>query len=92
MLRTYSQTKELFYLRLRVAKDDAYFIYFTFEASEGLCFYSTSDDSLKGQFRDIEVRCPIEWKDELLNLIQRLKTEMRLDVLDEMIIIDEKKL
>jgi hypothetical protein len=92
MLRTYSQTKELFYLRLRVAKDDAYFIYFTFEANEGLCYYSTADDSLKGQFRDIEVRCPIEWKQDLLNLIQNLKTQMRIDILDENIFIDEKKL
>jgi hypothetical protein len=89
MLRTYNQTKELFYLRLRVAKDDAYFVYFTFEACEGMGFYSTTDDSLKGQFRDIEVRCPIEWKNELLNLIQKLQTQMRLDILEERITIDE---
>jgi hypothetical protein len=89
MLRTYSQTKELSYLRLRVAKDDAYFIYFTFESCEGLCFYSTCDDSLKGQFRDIEVRCPIEWKEDLMKLIQHLQTQIRIDVLDEKIFIDE---
>jgi len=88
MLRTYQQTKELFYCVLRMPKDDAYFVYFTFEANEGICFYSTVDESLKGQYRDIVVRCPIEWKEQLLELIQRLQAEIRLDILEEKTIID----
>jgi len=88
MLRTYQSTKELFYCVLRTPKDEAYFVYFTFESNEGMCFYSTIDDSLKGQYRDIEVRCPIEWKSQLLALIERLQTQMRLDVLEEKIILD----
>jgi len=82
-METYSQSKKLYYTRLRVAKDDAYFIYFTFESNEGLCFYSTVDESLKGSYRDIDVRCPIEAKENLLALIERLRTEMRIDVLKE---------
>lgn len=82
-METYSRSKKLYYTRLRVAKDDAYFIYFTFESNEGLCFYSTVDESLKGSYRDIDVRCPIEAKENLLALIERLRTEMRIDVLKE---------
>ena len=88
MSRTYQQSKTLYYTRLRVAKDDAFFIYFTFESNEGLCFFSTADESLKGAYRDIDVRCPIEAKDDLKALIARLQTEMRLDVLVEEEIID----
>lgn len=88
MLHTYSQTKKLYYYRLRVPKDEAYFVYFTFESNEGLCYYSTVDDSLKGQYRDLDVRCPIETKEVLLSLIERLQTELRLDILKEEIIID----
>lgn len=88
MPRTYQLTKELFYCVLRMPKDDAYFVYFTFEANEGLCFFSTLDESLKGQYRDIEVRCPIEWQEPLKELIKRLQAEIRLDVLEEKVIID----
>jgi hypothetical protein len=83
MSQSYHQSKLLFYTRLRVPKDDAFFVYFTFESNEGLCFYSTVDDSLKGAYRDIDVRCSIEMKDLLKTLIARLQTEIRLDVLHE---------
>jgi hypothetical protein len=88
MSQTYKQTKELKYLQLRVPKDEAYFVYFTFESNEGLCYYSTLDESLKGAYRDIEVRCSIELAGALEALIRRLQTEIRLDVLEEKIIFD----
>lgn len=88
MSQTYQQTKELFYCRLRVPKDEAFFVYFTFESNEGLCFYSTVDDSLKGQYRDIDVKCSIEFRTPLLNLIERLQSEIRLDILSEEVIKD----
>ncbi len=88
MLQTYQSTKQLYYCRLRVPKDESYFVYFTFESNEGLCYYSTVDESLKGQYRDLDVRCPIELKEDLLNLIKRLQTEIRLDILSEEIIQD----
>jgi len=88
MPQTYQSTNELFYCVLRVPKDDAFFVYFTFEANEGMCFYSTIDESLKGQYRDIEVQSPIEWKFPLLALIEKLQTEIRLDILDQKVIQD----
>lgn len=88
MSHNYQQTKQLYYLRLRVPKDDAFFVYFTFESNEGLCFYSTVDESLKGAYRDIDVKCSIEMKDMLMSLIERLQAEIRLDVLTSEIIQD----
>lgn len=88
MSQTFSQSKQLYYTVLRVSKDDAYFIYFTFESNEGLCFYSTVDDSLKGIYRDIDVKCAIESREDLKALIARLQTELRLDVLHEEVISD----
>lgn len=88
MTLTYQETKQLYYCVLRMPKDDAYFVYFTFESNEGLCFFSTLDDSLKGQYRDMEVQCAIELSGQLKDLISRLQTEIRLDVLEEKIISD----
>jgi hypothetical protein len=88
MPHTYKSTNQLFYCILRTPKDDAYFVYFTFESNEGMCFYSTLDESLKGQYRDIEVRCPIEWEPHLKALISKLQTEIRLDILEEKVISD----
>lgn len=88
MGQTFQQTKLIYYTRLRVAKDDAYFVYFTFESNEGLCFYSTVDESLKGSYRDIDVKSPIEAKHDLKALISRLQTELRLDILLEEEITD----
>lgn len=88
MSHTYQQTKELYYTRLRVPRDEAFFVYFTFESNEGLCYYSTVDESLKGPYRDIDVKCPIEMSKNLKALIERLQTEFRLDVLSEEIIKD----
>lgn len=88
MSQTYQQTKLLHFVLLRVPKDDAFFVYFTFESNEGLCYYSTADESLKGSYRDIEVRCPIEAKENLHALIERLQTEIRLDILKEETISD----
>lgn len=84
----YNKTKQLYYCLLRVPKDEAYFVYFTFESNEGLCYYSTTDESLKGQFRDIEVRAPIEAQANVQALISRLASEIRLDLLEEQIIQD----
>jgi hypothetical protein len=87
-MRRYQETRELYYSVLRVPKDEAYFVYFTLESNEGLCYFSTMDESLKGQYRDIEVRTAIELKEDVQKLISRLQQEIRLDVLEEKIISD----
>lgn len=87
-MASYHESKEIFYCRLRVPKDEAYFLYYSLEANEGIAFYSTLEESLQGQYRDIDVRAPIEWKEDLKALIRRLQGEIRLDVVEEETIID----
>jgi hypothetical protein len=88
MEKTFKETKLLCHLQIRVPKDDAYFVYFTFESNEGLCFYSTLDESLRGPYRDMDIKCTIEMQSTLMNLIARLQTQMRLDILVNEIISD----
>ncbi|HXH32270.1 MAG TPA: hypothetical protein VNJ01_15830 [Bacteriovoracaceae bacterium] len=88
MPHTYQKSKELYYTRLRVPKDESYFVYFIFESNEGLCYFSTADESLKSSYRDIEVRCPVEATENLKELIKRLQAELRLDVMEEKVIQD----
>jgi hypothetical protein len=88
MSQTYKLSNKLYYLRLRVPKDEAYFVYFTFESNEGLCYFSTSEESLGGQYRDIDVKCPIESEEVLKDLILLLQSEIRLDVISEEVILD----
>jgi len=88
MLQTYQQSKQLAFFKIRVPKDEAYFVYFTFESHEGLCYYSTDDDSLKGTYRDILTWTPIELKKDLENLLSLFQTQFRLDILETSIISD----
>jgi hypothetical protein len=88
MPHSYLLSKELYHCVLRVPKDEAFFVYFTFEASEGLCFFSTLDESLGGQYRDLDVKCPIEAREDLKRVIHRLQQTVRLDVLSEAVIQD----
>jgi hypothetical protein len=46
------------------------------------------DESLKGQYRDIDVKASIEMEGPLKKLLERLQTEFRLDILEEKVIID----
>lgn len=88
MPRTYQLSKELYQYIVRIPKDEAYFVYFILESNEGLCFFSTLDESLKGQYRDLDIKCSVEFQPDLLNLLHRLQSELRLDILSEVLIQD----
>lgn len=57
---------------IRVSKADAAFIYFQFEANEGLCFFSTMKSSLSEPFRDIEIFSPLSLESEIDHLLKYL--------------------
>ncbi len=70
-------------LIIRVNKTDAAFIYFQFEANDGLCFYSTLESSLGAPFRDIEIKTHNSLANELIRLIDHLKNVLHLEILNE---------
>jgi len=88
MVHNFNNSKELYYCRVRVPKDEAYFVYFTLESNEGLCYYSTVDESLKGQYRDIDLKCSIELRSSLEALLNSLQAKIRLDIIQSEVIKD----
>lgn len=78
--------RRLRHLILRVAKDQAAFLYFQLEANEGLAFYSTLDVSLREAYRDIELFSPESLNDEINHFLKAMESQVSpLIVLDEMI-------
>ncbi len=70
-------------LVIRVSKANSAFTYFLLESHEGLCFYSTIESSLSGQFRDLELVATIEFKQELHHLITKLQESFPVEILEE---------
>lgn len=84
-----NQQNRLFHMIIRVPKDQSAFTYFTFEANEGLCFYSTLESSLGEPFRDIDVKTHINLKDELLRLVEFLSNDYPIEILSQEEIADK---
>ncbi len=88
MNQTHSQTKQLSHYVLRVPKDEAFFVYFTLESCEGMAFFSTLDESLKREYRDIDVKMTPEWEGAFEDTLKRLQEFGRVDVLVKELIQD----
>ena len=81
--------KEVFHLIIRVPKDQAAFTYFTLEANENICFYSTIDSSINEGFRDIDIQTSLDLKNELQRIITQLQKDFPLSILKEEILPDQ---
>lgn len=84
----YSQTKNLHHLVIRVAKNDSAFVYFTFESNEGLCFYSTLDESLSTMYRDIDLTCTPEFYSNVKAVLQKLAEKFPVEILVDEVVSD----
>lgn len=82
-----SDTKDqLIHKIIRLPKDEAAFMYFQLESNEGLCFYSTLDQSLKEPYRDVEVFGHVALKAEIDHFFDYLGQRLNIEVvLDETI-------
>ena len=79
---------QLVRLIIRVAKENSAFLYFTLESNEGLCFYSTIESSLSGQYRDLELVATLEFEEALLHLIENLTLSFPVEILLKENVID----
>ena len=77
---------------VRVSKEDSSYLYFTLEACEGLCFYSTLSDSMGKGYRDIAIHLTSELYPELMKQIDYCQKSFPIEILEEGIIGDEPKL
>lgn len=74
---------KLYHFILQVPKEHSAFLYFTLEASDGLGFYSTLDHQVGDSNRQIEIKGPIEFKDELKRLIVVLNKQFPIEIVLE---------
>ena len=65
--------RELFFILIRIPKNDCAFFYFLLESHEGLCFYSTIDHIEGQDYRDIELNGDYHLKVDIINLIKKFK-------------------
>jgi len=87
-----SSSNKLIHLVIRTAKADSAFVYFQFEANEGLCFFSTVESSLKTSYRDIEIFSPLSLEKEFRHMISYLGEELPLQILKDEVISDHVSL
>jgi hypothetical protein len=77
-----TSAEQTFSHTVRVKKSDSAYLYFTLEASEGLCFYSTldgeSDQSNVVNYRDILIRGHKSLESECLQVLQSLTKQIEL--------------
>jgi len=75
---------------IRVPKEHSAFAYFTLESNEGLCFYSTIESSLSGQYRDLELIGTLEFKEDILHLIHVLSESFSVEILEQQELVDHE--
>ncbi|MFZ4712176.1 MAG: hypothetical protein ACOYL6_00560 [Bacteriovoracaceae bacterium] len=85
----YASEKKLHSLIIRVNKNDSVFVYFTLEANEGICFYSTLEALPNTTFRDITIHCTPEYFLPLQEIIEGLKKQMALDIIEHKVVDDD---
>lgn len=61
--------------KIRVRKEDAAYVYFILESHEGITSYSTLPSGPGDGFRDLEIRTPGGFVDEVAALLLRLRGE-----------------
>ena len=87
-MQTYHSTRLLQRVIIRVPKKDSSFCYFILESNGGVAFYSTLEGSLKKQYRDILIHCPIELKPNLDGILEHLKKSVDLTLIESETIED----
>lgn len=80
-MQTYHETQLLHKIVIRAPKQDSSFCYFVLEANGGVAFYSTLEESLDKQYRDILIHCPIELRPNLESILEHLKKSVDLTVI-----------
>ena len=76
-------TDKLLNLTIEVDKKDSSFIYFTFEANEGLCFYSTLDHEEGDQKRRIQISLTSSLHNEFLTVFNYLKESIEIKIIED---------
>jgi hypothetical protein len=71
--------------RCKILKEEAYFIYFTLEAHEGLCSFSTIPHEKGQAFRMLEINYSLSLKAQVEHLIRQLKRNHYIEILEDIV-------
>ncbi len=66
---------------IRVLKEHSSFVYFIFEASEGVAFYSTKEESAGMPYRDVELNHTPEFHDAVMGILNKLSENFPIEYL-----------
>ncbi len=83
------QDNKLLHMVIRVPKKESAFTYFTLESNEGLCFYSTLQESMGQGHRDIDITAHITFKEDVEALLKNLEKSIQIEYLLSEIIEDK---
>ena len=78
----------LFHYIIRVSKKDSSFCYFQLEACDGLCFYSTTEESMGKGYRDIDIKGDKSLEAEFLIALESLKRSFPVEILEKHHLLD----
>ena len=68
---------------IQVEKKDSSYVYFTLEANEGLCFYSTLEHQKESPFRQIEINLTRSLVNEFLTVYRSLNDKLEIMVVED---------
>ncbi len=83
---TFKETKKLYNIILRLSKKESSFLYFTLESNENIAFYSTIEQDDHYDYRDIDIKCPIELKPNLSGILEHFNKTHSYEILKEQIL------
>ncbi|HAZ11807.1 MAG: hypothetical protein A2X86_07855 [Bdellovibrionales bacterium GWA2_49_15] len=78
-----SNIHQIWKIVVRTSKEDSAFFYFTLEANENICFYSTLDATLGQPHRDIAIGIPRSLRPEFDLMFTALCESMKVQILSE---------
>lgn len=77
-----SEQNTLMTTTIRVLKEHSSFVYFIFEASEGVAFYSTKEESARMPYRDVELNHTPEYHEAVMSILNKLSESFSIEYLD----------
>ena len=76
-------TDQIHTIIIRVPKKDSSYVYFTLEANEGLCFYSTLEHQKHSDIRDIQIKLTKSLLNEFLTVYKFLCQNIEVSILED---------
>ncbi len=88
MTARYLLSKEVLCLTVRVAKADAGHVLHLLEACDNLCFATTLPNDSGVGWRDLLLRAPIDWENELRRWLAEIQKTIPVSLIEDRVLID----